>query len=312
MRRLLVLAAIVALSATAMASCGKAETIRQPGDECTPARSLPTGTTYRTIESGGVHRRYLIRVPSGYDGSTKTPLVVLFHGLGGTPQAVVDTTSMGEIADRKNTILVAPLGRGRLTRWDFRTPISDPSSDLAFVRDLVKDVKAEACIDASRVYAAGFSNGAVLALALACDGTTKFAAYGAVSGPFWNDSCRKAPPASIIYFHGLKDKVVPYDGADTVIGPLPPVNAVMADWAAHDSCPAASATTTVAEHIRHFTWNACKNDAAVDVYVVDNGGHRWPGGKPIPSGRISGIMTQEIDASALIWRFFEEHAAGGQ
>ncbi len=43
--------------------------------------------------------------------------------------------------------------------------------------------------------------------------------------------------------------------AETVIGPLPPVNDVMASWAAHDSCPAASATTTVAQHVRHFTWN---------------------------------------------------------
>jgi polyhydroxybutyrate depolymerase len=311
-RRLVLWAAILAVVSTGMAGCGTADTIRKPSDECAPARSLPAGSTQRTIESGGQQRHYLIHVPPGYDGSTKTPLVVLFHGLGGTPQAVIDTTSMGAIADKKNTILVAPLGRGRVTHWDFRTPISDPSSDLAFVRDLVKEVKAEACIDSSRVYATGFSNGSVLALALACDGTTKFAAYGAVSGPFWNDTCRGAPPASIIYFHGLRDKIVPYVGADTVIGPLPPVNDVMASWAAHDSCPAASATTTVSEHVRHFTWRACKDGSGINVYVVDNGGHRWPGGKPIPSGQVSGVMTQEIDASNLIWRFFDQHVAGGQ
>lgn len=312
MRRLLVLAVIAALLAAGVASCGKADTIRKPRDECAPARSLPSGSTERTIDTGGQQRRYLIHVPPGYDGSTKTPLVLLFHGLGGTPQAVIDTTSMDTLADKNNAILVAPLARGRITEWDFRTPISEPTSDLAFVRDLVKGVKAEACIDSSRVYAAGFSNGSVLALALACDGTTKFAAYGAVSGPYWSDSCRSSPPASIIYFHGLRDKVVPYAGAKTVIGPLPPVNDVMASWAAHDSCPAASATTTVAQHVRHFTWTKCKDGSDVNVYVVDNGGHRWPGGTPVPSGHVSGVMTQEIDASALIWRFFERHTAGGQ
>jgi polyhydroxybutyrate depolymerase len=311
-RRLLTLVAIMALLATGTAACGKAETIREPHDECAPARSLPTGSTERTIEAGGQQRRYLIHVPPRYDGSTKTPLVLLFHGLGGTPQAVIDTTSMAALADKDDTILVAPLARGRITEWDFRTPISNPTSDLAFVRDLVKELKADACVDASRVYAAGFSNGSVLALALACDGTTKFAAYGAVSGPYWSDSCRSAPPASIIYFHGLRDKVVPYAGARTVIGPLPPVNDVMASWAAHDSCPAASATTTVSQHVRHFTWKKCKEGSGVNVYVVDNGGHRWPGGKPVPSGRVSGVMTQEIDASTLIWQFFEQHAAGGQ
>ncbi|MEV7398752.1 PHB depolymerase family esterase [Aeromicrobium sp. NPDC092404] len=312
MRRLLVLAAIAAVLATGTTACGKAETIREPRDDCAPARSLPTGSTERTMEAGGQQRRYLIHVPPGYDGSTKTPLVMLFHGLGGSPQAVIDTTSMAELADQDDTILVAPLARGRVAEWDFRTPISNPTSDLAFVRDLVKELESEACVDSSRLFAAGFSNGSVLALALACDGTTKFAAYGAVSGPYWSESCRSSPPASIIYFHGLRDKVVPYVGSRTVIGPLPPVNDVMAAWAAHDRCPPASATTTVSRHVRHFTWKQCRADSDVDVYVVDNGGHRWPGGKPVPSGRVSGVMTQEIDASTLIWRFFERRPAGGQ
>lgn len=308
----MVLAAILALVSAALVSCGRSDVVRRPSDQCAPARSLPEGSSHRTIEIGGSNRRYLIRVPPGYDGSTKTPVVFLFHGLGGDPQAVVNTTSMDDLADDGDTILVAPLGRGRVPGWDYRTPISDPTSDLAFVRDLVLEVKKEACVDSSRVYAAGFSNGSVLALALACDGTTEFTAYGAVSGPYWDSSCKKAPAASLIYFHGLKDTVVDYDGANTVIGRLPPVNDVMADWAAHDRCPPASATTTVSDHVRHFAWTACKEGSAVDVYVVDNGGHRWPGGKPYPSGRVSGLMTQEIDASRLIWKFFERHAPGGQ
>ncbi len=195
---------------------------------------------------------------------------------------------MDALADKHDAILVAPLGRGRVTGWDFRTPINDPASDLAFVRDLVKELKSDACVDSSRVYAAGFSNGSVLALALACDGTTKFAAYGAVSGPYWNDTCRTSPPASIIYFHGLRDKVVPYAGGETVIGPLPPVNDAMASWAAHDGCPAASATTQVAPARPSLRLESCKDGSAVSVYVVDNGGHRWPGGEPFPAGRVSG------------------------
>lgn len=308
----MILAATTVMVAAGLASCGRAETIREPRDACAPARALPTGTTHRTIESGGQQRRYLIHVPPGYDGSTKTPLVLLFHGVGGNPQAVVNTTSMGTIADQGKAILVAPLARGRVSRWDFRAPIGDPTSDLAFVRDLVKSVKADACVDDSRTFAAGFSNGSMLTLALACDGTTKFAAYAAVSGPFWDDSCRGSGPASIIYFHGLRDRVVPFAGDDTVIGPLPPADEALANWAAHDRCAAPSVATTVAEHVRKYAWKKCQDGSVVSMYVIDNGGHRWPGGVAVASGRDSGAMTQEIDASALIWQFFERHTAGGQ
>ena len=304
---------VLALLVVALGSCGSPQPVRKPVDGCSPARPLPAGDTHRTIQSGGEQRRYVLHVPPGHDGSRRTPLTLLFHGLGGDPMAVARTTGMIDRADDRDAIVVSPLGRGRVSQWNFRAPITDPGSDLAFVRDLVAQLRKDACIDPSRMYAAGFSNGSTLALALACDGTTPFAAYGAVSGPYYEDSCRGAPPASIIYFHGLRDRVVPYGGAaKTSIGPLPPVNQIMAEWARHDRCPPASATTTVSEHVRHFTWRPCRDGSSIDVYVVEHGGHRWPGGGEGSPGHVSGIMTQEIDASALIWRFFDRHRAGGQ
>ncbi|MGA8988584.1 extracellular catalytic domain type 1 short-chain-length polyhydroxyalkanoate depolymerase [Aeromicrobium sp.] len=312
LRRVVALIGLAVLIVSTMAACGRTDVIRVADRDCASARSLPGGDSTRTIVSGGQSREYLLHVPPGYDGSSRAPVVMLFHGLGGDPRSIVETTRMEELADRDGTLLVAPLARGLVPRWDFGSPITDPRSDLAFVRDLVKEVRTEACVDAGRVYATGFSNGSVLTLALACDGTTKFAAYGAVSGPYPADACTQAPPASLIYFHGLRDTVVPYDGAPTAIGPLPPVNEIMAGWAAHDFCPPAGATTTVAEHVRHFAWNGCAGGSAVEVYVADNGGHRWPGGEPSSSRQASGATTLEIDASSLIWKFFARHAADGQ
>lgn len=300
------------LVAFGVAACGRSDAVRTPGDECVPARSLAEGTTEHMIASGGESRTYLLHVPPGYDGSTKTPVVVLFHGYGGTSATMLQTTHMVRLADDKGFLLVAPQGRGDIARWDFESPVDMEGSDLGFVRDLVSQVKSETCVDAKRVYAAGFSNGSALTLALACDGTTKFAAYGAVSAPYYADSCTKAPPEPIIYFHGMRDKVVPYDGAYTLIGRLPPVNQAISQWVRHDGCPASGSTTTVSEHVRHFVWKSCANGAAVELYAVDNGGHRWPGGTASSPGRVDGITTQEIDASMLIWEFFERHPPGGQ
>jgi polyhydroxybutyrate depolymerase len=311
-RRALALAVLAALFAAMTVACGRPEPVRSAPDECATTRPLPVGSTERTMTSGGVSRQYLMRVPPGYDGTRRTPVVMLFHGLGGAPKAVVETTGMGRLADQKGAILVAPLGRGTVSKWDFRTPISTPTSDLAFVRDLVAEVKGEACVDGAQLFAAGFSNGSALTLALACDGSTRFAGYGAVSGPYWDTSCEHAPPASVIYFHGLRDTVVPYGGARTSIGRLPPVNDIMASWASHDGCPPASATTTVSDNVRHFAWTACRAGSAVDVYIVDDGGHRWPGGTQASAGQTTTAVGPDLDASTLMWEFFERHAAGGQ
>lgn len=280
---------------------------------CDTARPLPAGTTTQTISSGGRERTYLLHVPPGYDGRTRAPVVLMFHGLGGDPETVLAATGMAEKADEDGTVLVVPLGRGTPSQWRFREPISDPKSDLSFVRDLVREVQRTGCTDPSRLFAAGFSNGSALTLALACDGSTKFAAYAAVSGPYYDEStCDDAPPASIIYFHGMADTTVPFGGAETVIGQLPPVNDTMSKWATRGRCPASGAFTTADSSVHHFAWRSCKGGTDVDIYAVVGGVHGWPGGGPMSPGRTSRTKDSPVDATSLLWTFFRQHPGAGE
>jgi polyhydroxybutyrate depolymerase len=48
----------------------------------------------------------------------------------------------------------------------------------------------------------------------------------------------------------------------------------------------------------------CTDDAEVILYTVDGGGHTWPGGPDIVR---LGKTTQAIDATALMWEFFQRH-----
>ncbi len=50
------------------------------------------------------------------------------------------------------------------------------------------------------------------------------------------------------------------------------------------------------------------SDCASDVifYTITGGGHTWPGGKPLPEW-LTGATTTEIDATRLMWEFFQEH-----
>ncbi|MRK00760.1 hypothetical protein GEV27_04420 [Aeromicrobium sp. S22] len=315
MRRPLIGLAILTLILGALAACGApADTAASGAVQagCTTARPLPAGDTDRSIVVGGRERSYLLHVPPGYRPTERTPLVLMFHGLGGDPRTVLESTEMGVMADKANAILAVPLGRGKPSQWHFRSPTSNPRSDLAFVRALVKQLKKDACVDSSRTYAAGFSNGSALTLALACDASTQFAAYAAVSGPYYEPQCAEAPPASIVYFHGTADTTVPFKGANTVIGHLPPVNDIMSQWAKHDRCPSDGATTRATSTVRHFAWAGCEDGTSVEIYAVVGGVHGWPGGGPMSPGRTSRTKDSPVDATALIWKFFAQHPAGGQ
>ena len=310
-RRLSVLLALLLTCAT-LASCGKTDALRQSGDSCFPTRQLASGTTFVSMDDVSGKRTYLLHVPTGYDGTTRTPVVVLFHGLGGNSAAVAGSTHLVELSDQAGFILVVPQGLGAISHWDFRSAPTDEHSDLGFANRLVTAIKRTACVDNHRVYATGFSNGSALTLALACEGTTDFAAYGAVAAPYFDESCKSAPPASIIYFHGTDDKVIPFGGGDTIIGPMPGVITALQGWATHDGCPSRGAKRSVSTHVRHFAWTSCRGGTDVDAYEVLNGGHAWPGQATGSPGRLQGVQTQEVDASDLIWRFFEAHVLGGQ
>ena len=50
----------------------------------------------------------------------------------------------------------------------------------------------------------------------------------------------------------------------------------------------------------------CTEGVAVDYYVIEGGGHAWPGGKRLLK-RLDEPSTA-IDATPLIWQFFAAHS----
>jgi polyhydroxybutyrate depolymerase len=49
----------------------------------------------------------------------------------------------------------------------------------------------------------------------------------------------------------------------------------------------------------------CREDAAVVLYRIEGGGHAWPGGQQYLPEKIIGKTSQNLDASAVIWEFFQ-------
>jgi len=271
-----------------------AEPMGSPG--CGTSRN--PGEAVESLESGGVTRTYRVYVPTGYDPAVPLPLVLNFHGSSRTGAGQEQYSGLVPLADEQRFILVSPDGLDeQWTIADDDDPSAVTSVDVAFTSDLLAQLRAELCIDNLRVYATGMSNGAEMASQVGCLLPGDFAAIAPVAGVEYAGCSGDGMP--VLAFHGTADENVPFDTAEPA----------MADWAEHNHCSGGPVTAAVSEHVSTETYAGC--DADVVLYVIDGGGHTWPGAEDdVPYGG-AGPTTHEIDASALIWAFFAAHPKRG-
>lgn len=248
------------------------------------------GPTQHTMSFGGLERSYRLYIPSGLPISA--PLVVMLHGGFGSAQQAERAYGWDQLADGAKFAVAYPDGIGRA--WNVNggccgRPGRENVDDVGFVTAVVNDVAANVNIDRTRVYAAGISNGGMLAYALVCN-TATFAAIGPDSATQL-DKCAAPHPTSVMHIHGTADPRIRYDGGpgSGVATPdggiaIPDLNAF---WRNVDRCgPPASATdgaitTSTAD---------CPDGRGVVLTTVDGGGHEWP---PF--------------ATQALWQFFAAH-----
>jgi polyhydroxybutyrate depolymerase len=272
--------------------------------DCTPTAKVETGTLERTIDVAGEARHYLIVVPTGYDGTTAVPVVLTIHGFVSSAQEQVSYTRWGDLGEAEGFLVVAPNARQGRVDFDFLAPATDPASDAAFLDALMTEVQRDWCVDPDRTYATGFSNGSATTFGLACRAETPFAAFGSVAGAFYDESyCGKAPATSYLYFHGTADGAVPYRGGTVGAFQVASAAETMAAWAKHDGC-GPSTSTEPADDVELVAWSKCDDGSEVGFYTIAGGGHTWPGAAPRPE---LGATTDSIDATALMWAFFQAH-----
>ena len=199
----------------------------------------PAGLSIETMASGGGERSYRLYVPASYDASAPLPLLLNFHGFGSSAAEQERYSGFIDVAEANGFVLVTPDGTNNPQRWYIYGRL-EPGyvDDFAFVDALIDEVSASVCIDQSRIYAAGISNGGAMSSLLGCN-VERIAAVAPVAGaPFSDASCAGDGSVPVIAFHGTADDVVPFDGgAGGRLGlPITPVRENMRDWAAHNGC----------------------------------------------------------------------------
>ncbi|MBN2084133.1 MAG: hypothetical protein JW748_02845 [Anaerolineales bacterium] len=299
MKRLFLALPFVIIAAAWTACSLAAETPALPP---TAAPTVPAGDSDRSITASGMQRSYLLHVPPGFSATAPAALVFMFHGLAEDGFSMSVVTGMSEIADANNFLVVYPNGTaapGPLS-WNAGGccgyALNNQVDESEFIREILADLGRSFTIDPKRVYAAGFSNGALLSYRLGCEMSDTFAAIAPVAGILSQNPCRPDRPVSVIHFHGDSDVSVPYRGGgmNPSTGlPFPSVDRGIAAWVRLNGC-ADSPQREQLGIVSHTAYTACRDGSAVELYVVRGVGHLWPPPSILP-------------ASQIIWDFFAAH-----
>jgi len=263
------------------------------------------------IISGGETRRYLLYVPESYDPSKPTPLVINIHGFAQWPANQMKVSQWNEMADEQGFIVVYPSGTGFPLRWRVSEDPAYPGGqekEIAFISDLIDTLADEFNIDSSRIYANGLSNGGGMSLLLACQLSDRITAVGGVAGAYLFDlgNCRPQRPVPAIFFHGKSDQIVPYNGgpSERFDIPFPKIPEFVNLYGQKNGCDSLPTIVMDTGNVGGILYGDCMGNADVVFYTIADGGHTWPGGSPLPE-RITGKTSQEIDATQLMWEFFQ-------
>lgn len=304
-----------------------------PAPRAAPPAALPPGDYALPFAHAGGVREYLLHVPSGYDASRPTPLVLVFHGTFGNANNIAEKTGFNEIADRENFLVVYPEAAG--IQWNDGREDSTtrpPVDDVAFVSDLIDHLGAVLVnVDTRRVYATGMSSGGMMSYRLGLQLADRIAAIAPVAG-ILDESLSGTPssPVGLIAFNGTEDVTIDYDGRtgpgegegalsrEIVGGPHPSVAESVGRWAGFNGCSSSAtveplpdldpADGTTVDRLSHAP---CSAGAGVELYRVNGGGHSWPGdqGGLTGAGAVAdATVTHDISASEVMWRFFAAHA----
>ena len=293
-------------------------------DVCAEASAVPGGGQFvrRTLPHPAGSRDYKLYQPAARAGvaSGARPLVVMLHGCTQTADDFAAGTQMNRLADEHGFLVLYPeqaAGANASRCWNWFRPQDQvrEGGEPALIAAMVRAVMHEQPVDAQRVFVAGLSAGAAMAVVLGETWPDLFAAVGAHSGlPYAaahdipsamaamkgrGVTERTHAPGSVsravptIVFHGDRDHTVQHS------------NGVHITRQARRATPAldASRDTGTAAGGRRFTRER-HTDAAgqvvVEQWTLHGAGHAWSG------GHAAGSHTDSAgpDASAEMLRFF--------
>jgi poly(3-hydroxybutyrate) depolymerase len=234
------------------------------GGGCGKTRTLQNGTI--TITFNGAARKYILRVPDGYDSNHPYRLVLAYAWSGASASQVVSANYFTfATLDSKNTIFAAPDAADGSGSWS--------NSDVAFTDAIVAQLEGDLCIDKTRLFATGFSFGGGMAMALACTRADVFRAVAFFSGADLTNSCPTTLTKPIAYYASQASEDA---GGMPITSPITGERK-QAQFAEVNGCMAEPTSTNFPAAGQPHTCTNYKGCSAghPTEYCVFNGPHGW-------------------------------------
>lgn len=283
-------------------------------------RLAQPGTHRVTVQHDGRQREALVHVPPAIRDGRTLPVVMMFHGGGGSMKQAAEAYGLPEKADQAGFIAVFPHGtgalreNGALATWNAGHCCGEARDnqvdDVGFVRALVAELQRRLPIDRNRIHATGMSNGGMMVYRLACEATDLFASVAPVAGTDNTVRCAPSRAIPVMHLHALDDTHVLYGGGAgpdafrdrSKVTEFRSVPDTVARWAGFDGCRGAPQRVLTVPGAWCERYRGCNGGSAVQLCVTETGGHSWPGAGPARRGKA--MPSQAISANDLIWDFF--------
>ncbi len=266
--------------------------VRDAQDVQVDAAVLPKTPGEHEVEFvfGSTKRRFLLAIPQSYDGTKQVPLVFAFHGNNQSALKAAATYGLREEAAKRGWIVI--YGDGVVAQgetggsWNAYSCCSfarvSQSDDVGYVREVLALALGSLQLDKRRVYATGFSNGAMFTHRLGVELGDRFAAIAPVAG------CLSGIPAGgttrslvgapvrqvpFLALHGRKDGTVPFDGGKVDVATFDAEAVSVGFWATQNGCNTTPTTSYPQSGIARIVYGGCTSE--VQLVATDEGTHTY-------------------------------------
>lgn len=302
-----------------------------------------------TYNGSAGSRPYYVYTPANYQPGTAVPLIVMLHGCTQNPTDFAAGTQMNALADQKQFIVVYPqqtstYNSSSCWNWFLTADQARGSGEPAIIAGITQTVEqttSQWTIDSSRVYVAGMSAGAAMAVIMGATYPDIFAAIGVHSGleyqaatdqtsgsmalsqggpsptqqgqAAYNAMGSHARVVPTIVFHGTSDYTVYPLNGDQVVQQWMKTDTLASNGTYNASFSSPSSTTngqvpgSSGRAYTVQTWNGTNGNEVQEYWKVSGMGHAWSGGNS------SGSYTDPNGPSATqaMYTFFMRYTLSG-